>query len=389
MRQYRSVTALVTAFILMAGCTADAPKPSAESQPSTMAQAETGKDQPTSGEIQERAVPRKQPGMSTQPALERTPAKPMVPSVPAIPPTGSMLPGEFAIYTYLKSTYITALGGGGRTVGAMNTLPNSIGPYQRFKLWWAGPQDPQHYFIQTYSGNFLTAVGGGGRTTDVFHTDATQALDWEKFRFGRPSGVGWGTIQTVKGNYVTALGGGGKAEDAAFHTDAVQISVNPAPTWEWYYVQKCGDLGPDMEYAIYPSYSGTLWNATAGGGRVKGAIGSDLWENGARFKFIRQPDGSYALQTPNGVNYVTAIQGGGLANGTATWDTLVTDRTQVQAWEKFKIVDDGHCMYTIQTVSGFYVGWGGNGISTRISDPNAAPQIGYNAKFKLLPYGRW
>jgi len=188
---------------------------------------------------------------------------------------------------------------------------------------------------------------------------------------------------------VTALGGGGKSEDNAFHTDAVNLSVNPAPTWEWFYVQKCGDLGSDMEYAIYPTVSGTLWSATGGGGRVKGAIGSDLWENGARFKFIRQGDGSYALQTPNGINYVTAIQGGGLASGTATWDTLVTDRTQVQAWEKFKIVDDGHCMYTIQTVSGFYVGMGGNGISTRISDPNAAQQIGYNAKFKLLPYGRW
>ena len=295
------------------------------------------------------------------------------------------LPGEFAISTYLKSAYITALGGGGLTVGAVNTMPNSIGPYQRFKLLKAGAQD-QHYFIQTSSGNFLTAVSGGGRTTDVFHTDATQPLDWEKFKFGLPSGVGWGTIQTVKGYYVTALGGGGKAEDSAFHTDAIQLGQVPAPTWEWYYVQKCGDLGPNMEYAIYPTSSGSLWNPIGGGGRVLGAIGSGLWEDGARFKFIRQDDGSFALQTPNGRNYVTAIQGGGLASGTSAWDALVTDRTQVQAWEKFRIVDDGQCKYTFQTVSGFYIG-AGPSFSTRISDPNAAGQIGYNAKFKLIPYG--
>jgi hypothetical protein len=380
MLEHRSIFLFLTALFLMsfAAGAADSTKSFSEtSPPSPIAQ----KDQPQSGEVQERAVrPDMAPGVA--------PTKPMVPSLPAIPPTLIALPGEFAIFTYLKSTYITALGGGGLTVGAINTLPNSIGPYQRFKLLWAGPQDPQYYFIQTYSGNFLTAVGGGGRITDVFHTDATQPLDWEKFRFGPPSGVGWGTIQTVKGNYVTALGGGGKAEDA-FHTDAVQL--NPAPTWEWYIVQKCSDLGSDTEYAIY-QLGGVLWNAVGGGGQVKNAIVPGLWKNGARFKFIRQGDGSYALQTPNGINYVTAIQGGGLASGTATWDNLVTDRTQVQAWEKFKVVDDGHCMYTIQTVSGFYIGIGGYGnasISTRISDPNAASQIGYTAKFRLMPYGRW
>ena len=44
--------------------------------------------------------------------------------------------------------------------------------------------------------------------------------------------------------------------------------------------------------------------------------------------------------------------------------------------------------YAIQTISGFYIGVGpGGAISTRISDPNAAPQIGYNAKFELIPVG--
>jgi hypothetical protein len=68
-----------------------------------------------------------------------------------------------------------------------------------------------------------------------------------------------------------------------------------------------------------------------------------LWQDGAQLRFVRQGDGSFALQTPNGLNYLRAIQGGRLASG----DNLATDRTQVQAWEKFQVTDDGHCMYTI------------------------------------------
>jgi hypothetical protein len=106
---------------------------------------------------------------------------------------------------------------------------------------------------------------------------------------------------------------------------------------------------------------------------------------GSRFRLIRQGDGSYALQTSNGVNYLTAVGGGGIASG----DNLHTDARQVQAWEKFKIVEQPNCSYTVQTVSGFYlaVGPGSSSISTRISDPNAAPSIGYNAKFELVMVG--
>ncbi len=106
---------------------------------------------------------------------------------------------------------------------------------------------------------------------------------------------------------------------------------------------------------------------------------------GSRFKLIKQSDGTYALQTSSG-NYVTAVNGGGLASG----DNLHTDAQQVQAWEKFKIVEQPpNCSYTIQTVSGFFlaVGPGSSTISTRISDPNAAPSIGYNAKFELIMTG--
>ena len=48
--------------------------------------------------------------------------------------------------------------------------------------------------------------------------------------------------------------------------------------------------------------------------------------------------------------------------------------------------DDG--IYTIQTTSGFFLGVGQGGvISTRISNPDAGPQIGYNARFEFIPVG--
>ena len=56
-------------------------------------------------------------------------------------------------------------------------------------------------------------------------------------------------------------------------------------------------------------------------------------------------------------------------------------------------MDQGDGTYTIQTVSGFYLAVNTHvlqftgGISTRISFPDAAPQIGYAAKFELMMIG--
>ena len=74
-----------------------------------------------------------------------------------------------------------------------------------------------------------------------------------------------------------------------------------------------------------------------------------------KFRLIQQSDSSYALQTSNGINYVTAIRGGGLPSGTLAYDDLVTDRTQVSLGT-FRFVDQGNCTYAIQTNSGNYVG---------------------------------
>jgi hypothetical protein len=262
------------------------------------------------------------------------------------------LPGEFVIQTTLKETYLTAVGGGGRTTDVIHTDATWIGSWEKFRLLGGGGFGPLRgqYVIQTATGNYLTAVDGGGRTTDVIHTDATQIGSWERFRLPTDK-YGWrNTILTVDRHYLTAVGGGGKTMDA-IHTNAVTAS-----SWEYFWIWKCGDLGSEYQYTMHArseSVFGAVF-AYGGGGRVAtragvvvaGAIGrlNDYAQrpvpfdnNWQKFKLIQQSDGSYALQTSNGINYVTAIRGGGLSSGGRFYDNLVTDRTQV-------------------TVSGYYLG---------------------------------
>ena len=78
--------------------------------------------------------------------------------------------------------------------------------------------------------------------------------------------------------------------------------------------------------------------------------------NWQKFRLIQQSDGSYALQTSKWDQLCHRDWGGGLRSGTLSYDDLVTDRTQVQAWERFRFVDQGDCTYAIQTVSGYYLG---------------------------------
>lgn len=347
-------------------------------------------EEPPTGEVQERAVPRMMPGL-TKPKAGRAPQLSM-PGVAPNPPAFGGLPGEFTIRTYLKNTPLSARDGGHHSIDAVITIPSVIGPYQRFKL---ASVQPDFTTIQTAGGYYVSATGGYGNGYD-----ATQALQTELrtpqndialFRLDGPSAQGLMTIKTYSGNFLTALGGGGKAT-AAFHTDATK-----ANTWEYFWVLKCGDLGSGYTYAIRPTGTGgpgtvvKFLTANGGGGRTSQAMTAfSGLSNSSKFKLIRQGDGSYALQTSNRVNYVTAVGGGGLAHGTATADNLQTNRTQVQAWEQFKIVEQPNCAYTIQTVSGFYLGvapGSGGTISTRISDPNAAPSINYTAKFELMMIG--
>jgi hypothetical protein len=284
------------------------------------------------------------------------------------------LPGEFAFRTK-KGYYLTAIDGGGRsTFPTIITAATSAGPWEKFRIVVADPTTTAYdKSFQTATGNYVTAVNGGGMTSDALHTDATQIRAWEQFRMNDLSIGGMAatyySLYTIGGRNVTAVGAGGHYEDA-IHTDATQVG-----TWEEFQPVKCGDLGTGFDYYVipsidpYPVNGWALW-APDGGGRVSSALSTAYASGfGARFKLLRQPDGTYALQTSNGVNFVTALGGGGEVQVfeqchpgfpgaciSGVSDIFHTDATQVRGWEKFRIVDQGDCRYTIQTASGFLFG---------------------------------
>jgi hypothetical protein len=367
---------------------------------------------PEAGDVQERAVRRDQleqqgtsyPSQKTRPPAGQPAPKVMVPGV--IGPLEGVLalpdpparPGEVAIRTQ-KGFYVTAINGGGRTADPIVvTSATSAGPWEKFRLAVTSPSTPHDKSIQTASGNYLTAVNGGGMTANVLHTDATQARDWERFRLlDLTSGnfaPSYYAIQTIKGFYVTALGAGGKYADA-IHTDAKQIQA-----WEKFRVVQCGDPGSGYEYGVMAA-NGSFLNAQFAGGGSQGDIGLDsVASAGSRFKLIRQGDGSYALLTANGVNFVTALGGGGqvqkylkcdvgLSGACLSGNSTIfhTDARQVQAWEKFRVIDQGNCTYAIQTVSGFYVGiYTDSGGSTLLTTRRDGASTA-NEKFQLVVYG--
>jgi hypothetical protein len=308
--------------------------------------------------------------------------------VTPIPSTYALLPGEFYIQSW-NGHLLSAAAGGGQTVDAIQTAVlfsdgTPLDSTEKFKLWHDTgvhlPTPISRFAIQTANGNYLTAVDGGGRTTDVLHTDATQIHSWEEFGIVATNGseVAGLAIKTVHGNFLTAVGMGGKTTDA-MHSDALKPG-----DWETFFFRKSGDLGTGYPYFITPEVGGLPLTATNGGGQTATAItvgGSNAanpqW---GIFTLVQQPDGSYALQTFDG-HYVTAVNGGGLAYGTPDSDNLQTNRTVVQAWEQFKILDQGDGYYCIQTVSGFYLGArnssgpGQGAFSTDISDINQASKF--------------
>ena len=297
------------------------------------------------------------------------------------------LPGEFAIYTHKKHTYLTARDGGHHSVNAIITSEavsgdrHGVGPNERFKL---ARVQPDYTTFQTSRGYYLSIAGSPDvEASSAFQTELrTPDRDPALFRLeGSRSGLF--LIKTFNGYFLTALDGGGKATEALHYRPAASSDAQ-------FTVLKCGDLGSGYSYAIRYQASQGFYDRgnylTAGGGFNN--VGqlfatSPSISNSSKFTLIRQGDGSYALQASNRINYVTAVGGGGLAHG----DNLHIDATQVHAWEKFRIVDRGDCTYTIQTVSGFYLAFSSGGISTRISDPNAAPSIGYNATWELIMPG--
>jgi hypothetical protein len=293
-------------------------------------------------------------------------------SVPALAVAQSItLPGEFAFRTK-KGYYLTAINGGGRSdAPTIITAATTAGPWEKFRIVVGDPPPVYDKSFQTASGNYITAVNGGGMTADALHTDATQIRAWEQFRMNdlsvenfAPTYYGLGTIG---GRSVTAVDAGGHYEDA-IHTDGFHTD-----TWEEFRPVKCGDLGSGLDYYIIPNVvpaDGWGLSAPDGGGCLTGA--GTMGYGGrpeTRFKLVLQPDGAYALQTSNGVNFVTALGGGGQVQVYQHCDPGVpgacidgltdifhTDATRVLGWEKFRIADQGNCKYTIQTTSGFFFG---------------------------------
>ena len=276
-------------------------------------------------------------------------------------------PGEFALKTF-KGLYVTAINGGGRaTDPIILTNATTAGPWEKFKLPETYPDAPYDRSIQTFNGNYLTTVNGGGLTSGALHTDAVQALGWERFRFldlsSNNYAPGYYGIGTSNGSVLTAVGAGGKIANA-FHTDAQLIQ-----DWEKFQVIKCGDVGSGFEYSIQAA-DGTYLSAVQSSGQSQGDVGRDYWASPAsHFRLLQQGDGTHALQTSNGSTFVTALNGGGLVQKYLKCDPgfpgacidgistiFHTDATQIQAWEKFRLIDQGNCTYAIQTSSGFNVG---------------------------------
>ncbi len=356
---------------------------------------------------------------TTAPGGRIEPGSPQPASAFALPPTGAAagtevtalppappwtgFPGEFALRTR-KGFYVTAIDGGGRTSPpVIVTASTTAGAWEQFRIAVMNPAPSHDKRLQTASGNFLTAVNGGGLVSDSLHTDATQVRDWERFRILDLGAGGvaptYFALQTIRGNYLTAVGEGGRYQDA-MHTDATQINA-----WERMRIVKCGDLGSGYEYTIITATDESL-TAVNGGGLATGEPIVQGWWPGdtpdrswARFRLLRQPDGSYALRTANGVNYLTALQGGGLVERHESCDTgfpgacldsfsaiFHTDATQVRSWERFRFVDEGSCKYSIQTTSGFYMGVfrdssGYMLLTTRRST------VSDNEKFELVMHG--
>jgi len=300
----------------------------------------------------------------------------------------ALLSGKFLIRTFRTGNFVTARDGGHHSIDALISSANMPGPNEVFTFQ---PGDNFQHFISTAGNFFVSARNGGGigasDDTETFQTEARDFRDDEKFTWTGPAGDGTFVIQTLTGNFVTAVGGGGHST-RAFHTDATA-----ALAWEKFDLLRTGDLsvGHQHIYAIRPiGVSLGFLTATNGGNRKRHAmtVGTPLVDD-SKFNLIKQPDGSFAIGTRLDPYLVTADDGGGLAHGTSQMDNLITTQTEVKDWEKFKINETSPGEFTIQTVSGFFLGVKDDlsNISTRISFPDEAPSIHYTAKFELISIG--
>ena len=129
--------------------------------------------------------------------------------------------------------------------------------------------------FKTADGHYVTAVNSGGLTGlgqqpfDVIHTDAVRVGSWETFTLvDSGDGTHYG-IQAFDGHYLTAVGGGGRTSDV-IHSDATQLQG-----WEKFTVAKVPSApGGQTVYSI-ATIDGHFLTAVGGGGRTTDTIHSD------------------------------------------------------------------------------------------------------------------
>lgn len=293
------------------------------------------------------------------------------------------LPGEFAIRTYDQNTYVTALPHDGTLI----TSSTVLGSGEKFQMT---VYTPEFALIQALNGFYVTVLPEGGLGLSL------PIMENSLFTLAGPTsglggGLGFFNILTRNGPFLSAVNGGGQSSDAFLTV------VTVASDWEAFWLLKIGDLGSGYRYAIRPVRTGgpgertTFLTAPGGGGLPTFGVtahnpltsGYSFLSSDGIFTLVQVGGSQYALQTADGYNYVTAVGGGGLADG----DNLHADATRVRDWEIFKIVDQGDASYTIQTISGFYLGVntgaGAGDISTSIVSPDTPPD-GYTAKFEFI-----
>lgn len=294
---------------------------------------------------------------------------------PARPPGGLQpLDGHFAFSTTLKDTFITATGGGGHTTDAIHTDATVPRSWEWFRLWTE--EGSEFYALQTINGHFVTAVDAGGRTTDTIHTDATSVASWELFNLTRLFGdiaegnifVGFG-LQTTRGFWLTAVGGGGHNSGDTIHTDATVPDTDLVRSWELFTPWRGSQFGTGSTYGIQiwgandseeSDFQG--WMVANGGGGWPASPPSALLfrEEGntdeLSWTLLKQPDGTYALQTANGT--VLSAVGGGAPGAGFSSDTPVDS---IGDSEKFTLEDQGDFTVCIKTFDGTYISLGPEG----------------------------
>lgn len=114
-------------------------------------------------------------------------------------------------------------------------------------------------------------------------------------------------IQTVNGNYLTVVDNGGLTNTLGF---AVAITANRTT------------VGPDEKFTQIP---------------------------------VSTANGTIALRTRNGRNYVTAVGGGGMGGSNLGFYPIHTDATRVGPWETLTIEPQSDGTLAFRTSTGFYL----------------------------------